>query len=180
MRLAAITTGVLLLLTAVWCFANIGAVFLVMAFVIGMAMIVFGVVGCLVFIKSDMPVKEDKRSCFEESIITAILGIFILANLMSIDVVVPFVFGMWLLTSGINRALDFKFKKTREVYDYWGLGIGAFAIIFGVYCFSNTIALDLPVVLLVGVSCLIQGANRVAFGVAMPPKKWIKRNTKNN
>lgn len=183
MRILSVTTGVMLLLTGVWCFANPGAIFLVVAFVLGWVMVLMGISGGYVYIKGDKFLRPERRDLLGESTVSIILGLVILLNLLAVDMAVSFAFGLWILYSGINRITAFitafLLKSKKDIYARWNLGIGIMSAALGIYCFFNSVAFDIPEVVLVGITFLVQGVNRLAFGIAMPAKKhrrisWAK------
>lgn len=173
MRIVTIVSGLFMLAAGVWCFANPGASFLSLAFVLGIVMIIAGITGAINYFTEKNRHAEGSW-VIAESILTFILGCIVLSNQLLVDAMVAIFFGMWLLFSGCLRIVAaFQLRKLMEKDWHWTLIFGIIASIAGLYAFINPIALGLTVVLLVGGFFIIQGANVLVVGINMPHKKKI-------
>jgi uncharacterized membrane protein HdeD (DUF308 family) len=173
MRIVTILSGLFMLITGVWCFANPGASFLSLAFVLGVVMIIAGITGATNYFmeKNRHP---EAGWVIAESILTFILGCIVLSNQLLVDAMVVIFFGMWLLFSGCLRIVaSFQLRKLQETAWHWTLAFGIVASVAGLYAFINPITFGLTVVLLVGGFFVIQGANVLVVGINMPHKKKI-------
>jgi uncharacterized membrane protein HdeD (DUF308 family) len=159
----------------IWCFANPGASFLSLAFILGIVMIVAGLTSATNYF-TEKNRHAESGWVIAESILTTILGCIVLSNQIIVDSMVATFFGMWLLFSGCLRIVAaFQLRKLKEKGWHWTLDFGILASIVGLYTFVNPIALGLTVVLLVGVSFIVQGANVLVIGINMPHKnKFFK------
>ncbi len=173
MRLLTIATGVLSAIVAVWCFANQGAVFASVAFVIGMMMLLHGV--CEVCGYFAVHRKMGHASyILSEGASDFLLGILVLANCLNTESAVPVFFGMWVLFSGSIRAataLNSNIKKGGDIGALYMLIVGTISMIVGVYSFCNVLLLGVPNVLLISICFLIKSVNTIATGIEMPHKK---------
>lgn len=175
MRIITIIAGVLMLLTGVWCFANPGASFLSMAFVLGLSMVIAGVTGALNYFLEKNRHAEGSW-VVAESILTFLLGCVVLSNQLIVDAMIIVFFGMWLMFSGCLRIVaSFQLRKLEEPNWGWTLGFGILGVLGGLYAFLNPIALGLAVIVLLGVFFIIQGANVLVLGINMPHKRKVKR-----
>lgn len=173
MRIVTIISGVLMLLAGVWCFANPGASFLSLAFVLGIVMIIAGVTGATNYF-TEKNRNAEGGWVIAESILTFILGCIVLSNQLLVDAMVIIFFGMWLLFSGCLRIVAaFQLRRLEEKTWHWTLGFGIVASIVGLYAFVNPITFGLSVGLLVGGFFVVQGANVLVVGINMPHKKKI-------
>ena len=171
MRILTIISGLLMLVAGVWCFANPGASFLSLAFILGIVMIIAGLTGAANYF-TEKNRHAESGWVIAESILTSILGCIVLSNQIIVDSMVAIFFGMWLLFSGCLRIVAaFQLRKLREKAWHWTLDFGILASIIGLYTFINPITLGLTVVLLVGASFVVQGANVLVIGINMPHKK---------
>jgi len=171
MRALTIISGLLMLLAGVWCFANPGASFLSLAFILGIVMIIAGLVGSINYF-TEKNRNAESGWVIAESILTFILGCIVLSNQIVVDAMVVIFFGMWLLFSGCLRIVAaFQLRKLKENAWHWTLVFGILASIIGLYAFINPITFGLSVVLLVGAFFIIQGANVLVIGINMPHKK---------
>ena len=175
MRILAVITGICLMLTGVWLFANRGMVFLSIAFVLGCVMTTAGAASVLVYFFA--PGKQDGFGWFfAEGLLTLILGGIVLSNQLVTDsMVLPF-FGMWILFCGIIRivsSLHLVLAKNNSWIITFFLGvISGFA---GVYAFLNQAMAGMSIIILTGVYFLIQGVNVLAYGIFIPVKKKVRQ-----
>lgn len=171
MRIVTILAGVLMLLSGVWCFANPGASFMSLAFVLGIVMIITGMTGAATYF-TEKNRNPEGGWVISESILTFILGCIVLSNQLLVDAMVVIFFGMWLIFSGCLRVVAaFQLRKLQENSWHWTLGFGVAASLMGLYGFINPITLGLSVGLLVGAFFVVQGANVLVIGINMPHKK---------
>ena len=173
MRIVTIISGLFMLLAGVWCFANPGASFLALAFVLGIVMIIAGITGATNYF-TEKNRNAEGGWVIAESILTFILGCIVLSNQLLVDAMVVIFFGMWLLFSGCLRIVAaFQLRRLQEKTWHWTLGFGIVASFAGLYAFINPITFGLSAVLIVGAFFVVQGANVLVVGINMPHKKKI-------
>ena len=174
MRLLTIITGVLLVLTGIWCIANQGVTFAALAFVLGTMMVIKGVVGMLSFFNMKKG-WEGMGWNLSESMFATVLGCVVLSNQLATDLMISMFFGMWVLAAGCNRLVaGIVFKRFNNPAWSWTLGLGALSVVVGVYTFLNPILAGLVVGLIVGIIFMVQGVNTIAVGISMPYEKKHK------
>ena len=176
MRLLTIISGGMLIMTSLFCFANPGETFLALAFVLGMAMILTGLVQCIAYWRGRTNRHDNNGWIFAEALITFILGILVLTSLIAADAAIPMVFGLWVMFSGILRIvvatmIDFKSKKANFV---WTILTGLLCIIAGLYAFINPLIANLNIAVLLGLMFIIQGICTMELGIHMPHEKKEK------
>lgn len=165
MRLLTIISGVLLIGTGVWCFANPGANILSLAFVLGCAMIFFGLSGVLTYIYN-RKAHEVSGWILEETLITIILAIIVLSNQLVTDATIPVFFGMWIMFTGVMRVVAaFALKQKKAKVWSFSLVFGIISIIGGIYAFLNPILINMQMPVLIGLFFLIQGLNTITTGL---------------
>lgn len=170
MRIFTIITGVILAITGIWCFANPGTTFLALAFVLGLVMIFSGISGIFTYITIKKK-KEAESWVLAEAILATILGVLVLSNQLATDAMIPVFFGMWILFSGILRVLGAFTLRNKEQYRWvWTLVLGIIGILMGIYCFYNAVIAGFAIVILVGITLMLQGINICATGIQMPHK----------
>lgn len=183
MRIIKIIAGLVLIITGVLCFAYPGATFIYIAFLLGCAMLFSGVSGILVYIVINLK-KESSGLILAEGLLSIILGTLVLLNQLATDAVVPLVFGMWVMFSGILRVVVSLEMKHAGIHIWkWILAQGMISILAGTYAFVNTILLGVSVLLIVGIFFVIQGVNILTTGINMPlfkRKKEIKHRSRLN
>lgn len=166
-RVFKIAAGAILILTGVFCFANPGATFLSVAFLLGSAMLLSGISGTVAYICISRK-REISNSLLIEGLISIILGILVLSNQLLADAAIPVFFGMWVMVTGIIRiaeAYDHRNSGKMQLISLLTLGILGFAA--GLYAFFNTVLFGFSIILLVGVLFVIQGASVMLVGVRL-------------
>ena len=181
MRVFTIISGVLLVLTGLFCFANPGETFLSLAFILGMIMVassvIQGVAYCWGRAGMQNSQKDNNGWILTEAIITLILGILVLTSQIAADVAIPMVFGMWVMFSGVLRVvtatlIDRSNKRTNFA---WTLITGVLCILGGLYAFLNPIIAGLAIAVLLGIMFLLQGISTLELGIHMPHEKKVKK-----
>lgn len=174
MRILTIITGVLLVLTGLWCVANQGAAFTALAFVLGIVMIIKGLISALAFFRrKEQP--EGLEWNLAEAMVSIILGIVVLSNQLATDLMIIMFFGMWLLFAGCNGiAFSLALKNREDKMWNWTLILGIVSVAVGIYAFLNPIIAGLAAGLVVGIIFLVQGVNTLVFGITMPKSKKNK------
>lgn len=175
MRILTIISGILMILTAAFCFMNPGQTFLVLAFIIGMVMVLNGIIHTLAYlIGRGLHNKGDNNGwILTEALITLILGILILCNQLVVDAAIPMVFGIWVVVSGILRieASTHINKEKKKTNFMTTLITGILTVFIGVFGFINPMIGWLSTAILLGVFMLIQGVNVLELGINMPHEK---------
>ena len=175
MRILTIISGILMILTAAFCFMNPGQTFLVLAFVIGLVMVLNGIIHTLAYlIGRGLHNKGDNNGwILTEALITLVLGILILCTQLVVDAAIPMVFGIWVVVSGILRieASTHINKEKKKTNFRTTLITGILTVFIGVFGFINPMIGWLSTAILLGMFMLIQGINVLELGINMPHEK---------
>ena len=175
MRILTIISGILMILTAAFCFINPGQTFLVLAFVIGLVMVLNGIIHTLAYlIGRGLHNKGDNNGwILTEALITLVLGILILCNQLVVDAAIPMVFGIWVVVSGILRveASTHINREKKRTNFRTTLITGILTVFIGVFGFINPMIGWLSTAILLGLFMLIQGVNVLELGINMPHEK---------
>lgn len=172
MRILTIGAGVISTLLGVLCIANAGLSFMSLAFIIGIVLIIVGMIECFSYKKS-LENEEEKHWILIEGLTTFILGVVVLTGQLAADIAVPVVFGMWVMISGIRGLAVLhmvKLDRANMVKDfdyYWDTVVSALNLIIGLYTFFNNVLYPLPVLALLGMCFVVQGANVTKVGYDM-------------
>ncbi len=183
MRILTIISGILLVLTGVFCFANPGETFLSLAFILGLTMVLNGIIQGIAYWWGRAGNQRDNNGwILTEAIIAFILGILVLSNQIAADVAIPMVFGMWTMFSGILRVvtatmIDRKNKKSNFI---WTLATGLLCALCGLYAFLNPIMVGLAIAVLLGIMFVVQGISALELGIHMPHEKKVKERARND
>ena len=176
MRLLTIISGVMLVLTGLFCFANSGETFLALAFVLGLVMILSSAIQIVSYWWGRKDRTDNNGWIFAEALITFILGILVQASLIAADVAIPTVFGLWVMFSGVLRfvvatMINPSKKKSNFI---WTMLIGLIGIFIGIYAFVNPMTANLPIAILLGIIFFVQGIGFLELGIHMPHEKKEK------
>ncbi len=176
MRLLTIISGGMLIMTSLFCYANPGETFLPLAFVLGMAMILTGIVQCIAYWWGRDNRRDNNGWIFAEALMTLILGVLVLTSLIAADAAIPMVFGLWVIFSGVLRIvvatmIDPKTKKANFV---WTMVTGLVSTVTGIYAFVNPLIANLNIAVLLGILFMIQGICTMELGIHMPHEKKEK------
>ena len=94
-----------------------------------------------------------------DGILTIILSFFVLGNQAFTAVSLPFIFGIWIIFSGITRLVNaMEFQRVGAQGWGWMIVHGILDILFGILCFLEPLAGSIAIGILVGVSFLLQAA----------------------
>lgn len=176
MRILTIISGILLVLTGVFCFANPGETFLSLAFILGLMMVINSIIQGIAYWWGRAGNQQDNNGwILTEAIITFILGVLVLSNQIAADVAIPMVFGMWAMFSGILRVVTATMidRRNKKINFIWTLITGLLCALGGLYAFLNPIIAGLAIAVLLGIMFVVQGVSTLELGIHMPHEKKI-------
>ena len=175
MRVLTILSGILMLVTGAFCLVNEGQTFQVIAFVVGIVMVINGIIHTLAYLVGrGLNNKGDNNGwILVDALITLLLGILVLCNQLVVDMAIPMVFGMWVLVSGILRVeAATHINQERKLSNFRSTLItGILTVIIGLFGFINPLVSWVTVVFLLGIFLVMQGINIIELGINMPHEK---------
>ena len=177
MRLFTIISGIMLIMTSLFCYANPGETFLPLAFVLGCVMIITGIIQCVSYWWGREGRKDNNGWIFAEALITLILGILVITGLIAADAAIPMVFGMWVMFSGILRFVVATMinPSSKRANFIWAMLTGIIGTLSGLYAFLNPYIANLSIAVLLGFLFMIQGICTLELGIHMPHEKKEKK-----
>ena len=175
MRILTIISGILMVLSGVFCFVNPGQTFLALAFIIGIVMVINGIIHTMAYLIGRGFHNRGTRDLvlLTDALITLLLGILVLCNQLVADTVIPMVFGMWILVSGILRIeAATRIDRVRKRANFMTtLLTGILTVIIGIFGFINPLVMLLSTTVLLGIFLVMEGVNIIELGIHMPHEK---------
>lgn len=156
-RVLWIAAGVLLMVAGVACMANPGAVLTGMTIFLGIAMLISGIVDIVIFAVGHS-FMFGSGWLLLDGILTVILSLFVLGNRTFTAITIPFIFGMWLIFSGISKfvnSFDLKYLGVRG----WGwfTALGILLALVGFISFTTPAVSAVALSVTVGVLLILEG-----------------------
>lgn len=172
MRLLAMISSAIMVIVGTFCVANSTAAFTSVAFVVGSALLIMGVLELIVFRNVGYEENMITKTYVVQAVISTFLGVIFLSGQVSEDVVVTAIFAMVLMTSGL--AADFSINidiKTNSLSEKRTFVIGTAMVLLGAYMFFNKSVLNLHVMLLIGIAAILIGIDRFRIGMSLDYNK---------
>lgn len=134
-----------------------GAAVETMAVVFGIALLISGIVDIIIFAKGSKYL-FGVGWFLVDGILTIILSLFLLFNVGFTALSLPYIFGMWLIFSGINRLVNsFDLKRFGVRGWGWMTALGIIAAVLGFISFLDPVLSALGMAVIVGILLIVQG-----------------------
>ena len=172
MRLLAMISSAIMVIVGTFCVANSTAAFTSVAFVVGSALLIMGILELVVFRNVGYEENMITKTYYVQAVISAFLGVMFLSGQVSEDVAVTALFAMMLMTSGL--AADFSINidiKTNSLSEKRTFILGTAMTLLGAYMFFNKSVLNLHVMLLIGIAAILIGIDRFRIGMSLDYNK---------
>ena len=172
MRLLAMISSAIMVIVGTFCVANSTAAFTSVAFVVGSALLIMGVLELIVFRNVGYEENMITKTYVVQAVISTFLGVMFLSGQVSEDVVVTAIFAMVLMTSGL--AADFSINidiKTNSLSEKRTFVIWTAMVLLGAYMFFNKSVLNLHVMLLIGIAAILIGIDRFRISMSLDYNK---------
>ena len=172
MRLLAMISSAIMVIVGTFCVANSTAAFTSVAFVVGSALLIMGILELVVFRNVGYEENMITKTYVVQAVISAFLGVMFLSGQVSEDVAVTAIFAMMLMTSGL--AADFSINidiKTNSLSEKRTFILGTAMTLLGAYMFFNKSVLNLHVMLLIGIAAILIGIDRFRIGMSLDYNK---------
>ena len=172
MRLLAMISSAIMVIVGTFCVANSTAAFTSVAFVVGIALLIMGILELVVFRNVGYEENMITKTYVVQAVISTFLGVMFLSGQVSEDVAVTAIFAMMLMTSGL--AADFSINidiKTNSLSEKRTFILGTAMTLLGAYMFFNKSVLNLHVMLLIGIAAILIGIDRFRIGMSLDYNK---------
>ena len=156
-RVLWIVAGVLLIIVGIYCLFNPDVGLLSLSLYIGSAMLISGIIDIVIFAKWNG--KMFGTGWFlADGILTVLLALFLLFNQAFTMLSLPFIFGMWLLFSGINQFVNSFELQSFGVRGWgWLTALGILLAVVGFFSLFGPIANLFALSILVGILLICEG-----------------------
>lgn len=155
-------TGILLLVVGIVCLGWEAAALASLALLLGISMLVSGVVDLLIF-SFARGVMAGSGWFLVDGILTVILSLFILFNQAFTMLTLPFIFGMWLIFTGITRFVHSFDLRAFGVRGWgWFTALGIILALAGVISFLDPVAGAQAISMVLGVSLILEGVSAIS------------------
>ncbi len=174
MGIITLFTGLLVVLAGIFTIANTGSTVASIAFVIGITIILLGIVMLIgYFVGSRYRTRIKHNWVLVDSIVAILIGAVLLGNLVTAEIVMPYMLAMWVIYSGVQRVvastnIDLSEKKTNF---FAALGIGLLLTVVGGLVFFNPLLNLASQTELIGMLLIVQGIAAVELGINSPHSK---------
>lgn len=171
-RVLWVIAGVLLVIAGIACLRNPGAAFTSMTVILGVAMLFSGIVDIVIFATAHNDMAGSGWFLLD-GILTVLLSLFVLGNGWFTALTLPFIFGMWLIFSGITKFVN-SFDLQRLGVRGWGwfTAIGVLLAYAGFFSFLSPIASLVAMTTVIGVFLVMQGIASIVRG-CFSGRLWI-------
>ena len=163
-RVLWIVAGVLLVIAGIACLRDPGAALTSMTMILGIAMLFSGIVDIVAFATAHNYIAGSGWFLLD-GILTVLLSMFVLGNSWFTTLTLPFIFGMWLIFSGITKFVN-SFDLQRLGVRGWGwlTVLGVLLACAGFCSFLSPIVSILAMATIVGMLLILQGIASIMRG----------------
>ena len=170
-RVLWIVAGVLLIIVGIYCLFNPDVGLLSLSLYIGSAMLISGIIDIVIFAKWNG--KMFGTGWFlADGILTVLLALFLLFNQAFTMLSLPFIFGMWLLFSGINQFVNSFELQSFGVRGWgWLTALGILLAVVGFFSLFDPIANLFALSILVGILLICEGVAAIVRA-CISPRLW--------
>ena len=156
-RILWIIAGALLIIAGVICLMNPGTALLTMSLYLGISMLFSGVIDIVIFAKGNRYM-AGSGWFLADGILTVLLSLFLLFHQTFTMLTLPYIFGMWLLFSGISKFVNsFELRRLNVRGWGWFTALGILLALVGFFSFFVPVSELLALSALVGILLIFQG-----------------------
>ena len=160
--------GVILIVGGIFCFTQPAAVLLTMSALLGVSMLLCGVVDLIIFARGRQ-LMFGAGGFLLDGILTVLLSLFLLFNQGFTALSLPFIFGMWLMFSGISKFVGSFDLKVLGVKGWgWFTVLGVLLAAAGFFSFLDPVAGAVTMSFLLGILLILQGITFILRAVFVP------------
>lgn len=164
-RVLWVISGVLLMAAGVTAILNPSVALTSLALLIGISMLISGIIDLVIFAET-YKLFTGSGWILADGILSVILSLILLCNHWITAALIPFVFGMWVLFTGIAKLISSLDMKRLGIPGWgWFTALGVLLIVFGVISFFKPVAAAVAAGILTGIALILEGAVAILKGL---------------
>ena len=157
--------GILLLVAGMICLSNPGAALATLSLYLGVAMLLSGVIDIVIFAKASRFV-AGAGWFLAEGLLTVLLSLFLLFHQAFTLLSLPYIFGMWILFSGVSKIVSgFDLKKLGFSKWGWIVALGVLMTGVGVISFCRPVLSAVALSALLAIGLIAEGVHAIFRGL---------------
>ena len=158
-------SGILLIFSGIVCMFNPSVTLVSLAFLMGVALLFSGLIDILIFVRIK-DILPGAGWTLADGIITIVISVLLFCNQVLAASAIPFIFGMWVIFSGIAKTIN-SFDLKRFGMDGWGwvMILGVLEVVLGFISFFRPVIAAIAIGLIVGLALVVQGAIGILMGL---------------
>ncbi len=158
-----VIAGLLIIAAGIVVICSPGGTILSLAFLLAIAMLISGISNFVAFARYR---KEQFNAgwILADGILTTLLGILLLGNQLVTAAMIPYIFGIWVMISGILRIVNSTDLKKLGISSWgWVLASGIISVLCGFAALWNPVIAMIAISILLGVLFIIQGIMTISL-----------------
>lgn len=171
-RVLWVIAGVLLVIAGIICLSSPATAVASLSLFLGIVMLFSGIVDIIIFATANKML-AGAGWFLADGILTILLSLFILGDQWFTALTLPFIFGMWLIFSGISTFSN-SFDLRRLGVRGWGwfTALGVILAVVGFFSFMDPFASVIAMTVTVGVFLVLQGIVSILRG-CLSHRFWL-------
>ena len=157
--------GIFLIIAGIICLSSPSAGLSAISLLLGSFLLVSGIIDIMVFARGHN-IMYGAGWFLADGILTVIMALFILFNQTFVTLTLPFIFGMWMLFSGITRFVQ-SFELRRMAVDGWGwfTVLGTVLALAGILSFIAPVISFIAINLMLGICLILRGISSIIHAI---------------
>ena len=171
-RVLWIIAGIFLIIAEIGCMRNPGEVLYGLPFIFGVAMMFSGIVDIVIFAMGHDYI-AGSGWFLADGILTVLMSLFVLDNGWFTTITISFIFGMWLIFSGITKLVNSFDLQNLGVKGWgWFTVFGILLTVIGFISFTHPFANIAAMAWMIGLFLILQGIVSVLRG-CFSDRLWL-------
>ena len=171
-RVLWIIAGIFLIIAGIGCMRNPGEVLYGLPFIFGVAMMFSGIVDIVIFAMGHDYI-AGSGWFLADGILTVLMSLFVLDNGWFTTITISFIFGMWLIFSGITKLVNSFDLQNLGVKGWgWFTVFGFLLTVIGFISFTHPFANIAAMAWMIGLFLILQGIVSVLRG-CFSDRLWL-------